>query len=309
MSLDHLTPSVRGGDEGHHPADRDQALAHLGGEIALAADRDQDVGIALGVAGARRALGLENFVADGVHVAAGALQNVGIAVDHRVEQLHQHHFAGDAGRAGARQLVLHQHERLRLVIAHGHQAMAGEDEGHRRGARIFGVRRAHQRRRHVARAVLDIEPAGNLDLLHVLPGRHRDPGQPLHRLVLRRGRFDEIDPDRALRQRGEIGGGDFLQRGFGGDEHRQHGGLRDWAGGPTQQDLARFWQALHDGALAAGRYLRRRDGGRRGPDSAAAARLPKNQPETPEFAAKKTQRPCRSAGRASKVWNYGRFRR
>ena len=85
---------------------------------------------------------------------------------------------------GARQLVFHQQERPRLVIAHGHQAMAGEDEGHRRGARIIGVGRAHQRRRHVARAVLDIEPAGNLDFLHVLPGRHRDPGQPLHRLVL-----------------------------------------------------------------------------------------------------------------------------
>ena len=66
---------------------------------------------------------------------ADALQNVGAAVDHRVEQFHQHHFAGDAGRAGARQLVLHQRERLRLVIAHRHQAVAGEDEGHRRGAR------------------------------------------------------------------------------------------------------------------------------------------------------------------------------
>src|SRR5713101_5892702 len=94
-------------------------------------------------------------------------------------------------------------------------AMPGEHEGYRRGARILGVGGAHQRGRHIARAVLDIEPAGNLDLLHVLAGRHRDPGQPFHRLVLRRGRFHKVDPDRALRQRGEIGLGDFLQRGFG----------------------------------------------------------------------------------------------
>jgi len=38
----------RGRDECHHPPDRDQALAHLGGEVTLAADCDQDVGTALG---------------------------------------------------------------------------------------------------------------------------------------------------------------------------------------------------------------------------------------------------------------------
>jgi hypothetical protein len=37
------------------------------------------------------------------------------------------------------------------------------------------------------------------------------------------------------------------------------------------------------------------------------ARLPKNQPGGKEFAAKKTQPPCRSAGQPSKVWNYDRF--
>jgi hypothetical protein len=161
-----------------------------------------------------------------------ALQNIGVAVDHRVEQFHQHHFTGDAGRAGARQLVLHQHERLWIVVTHRHQAMAGEDEGHRRGARGFGVGRAHQRRRHVAGAVLDIEPAGNLDLLHILPGRYRDPGQPLHGMVFRRRRLDQIDPDRTFRQRGEIGGNDLLQRGFRRHKHREHGELRDRARRP-----------------------------------------------------------------------------
>ena len=104
--------------------------------------------------------------------------------------------------------------------------MAGEDKSDGGGARILGVRRAHQGRRHVARAALAIEPAGDLDLLHVLPGRHRDTGQPLHRLVLRRSRLDQVDPDRGLRQSGKVGSGDFLQRGFRGDKDREHGGLQ-----------------------------------------------------------------------------------
>src|ERR1700687_1778432 len=74
---------------------------------------------------------------------------------------------------------------------------------------------------------------------------------------------------------------------------------------PTQQDLARFWQALHD------RRTNRRSifvaaGWRQGGiDSAAAARLPKNEPKSEGFAAKKTQPGCRNAGSESKVWNYG----
>jgi len=73
----------------------------------------------------------------------------------------------------------------------------------------------------------------------------------------------------------------------------------------TKADLARFWQALHDrrvnpplGFAAAGWQ-------QHGADSAAGADLPKNQPETETSAAKKTQRACRGAGQASKVWNYG----
>ena len=126
-----------------------------------------------------------------------------------------------------------------VVVAHRHQAMAGEDEGDRRGARHVGVGLAHQRRRHVARAVLDIEAAGNLDLLHVLPGRHRDPGQPLHRLVLLGGRLDEVDPDRVLRQRSEIDGDGLLQREVGGNEHRQHGATPEqgYATAPSRTKL------------------------------------------------------------------------
>src|SRR5882757_1881917 len=77
----------------------------------------------------------------------------------------------------------------------------------------------------------------------------------------------------------------------------------------TQQDLARFWQALHDGRIkrrsifvAAGRW-------RSGTESSALAELPQNKPESRCNEVKKTQPACRNAGRASKVWNYDRFRR
>jgi hypothetical protein len=80
----------------------------------------------------------------------------------------------------------------------------------------------HQRRRHVTRTVLDIEAAGDLDLLHVFTGRHRDPGELLDRLVFLGRRLDEVDPDRVFRQRGKIDGDGFFQREVGGDENREH---------------------------------------------------------------------------------------
>lgn len=86
----------------------------------------------LGVAVAL-ALGLEDVVRDLVDLGTAALQNVGAAVDHGVQQLHQHHLTGDGRRAGAGELGLDQGERLGQVITHRHQAVVAEDEGHRRG--------------------------------------------------------------------------------------------------------------------------------------------------------------------------------
>src|ERR1700730_16298522 len=60
----------------------------------------------------------------------------------------------------------------------------------------------------------------------------------------------------------------------------------------TQQDLARFWQALHDGPMSADPHFaplaatRWRPGGA---DPAVRTHLPKNQPQTAELATKKTQ--------------------
>jgi hypothetical protein len=60
---------------------------------------------------------------------------------------------------------------------------------------------------------------------------------------------------------------------------------QEQAGDPTQQDLARFWQALHDRPprICGGRWQQR------GCDSAKRFCLPKNEPETNELAAKKSQ--------------------
>ncbi len=60
------------------------------------------------------------------------------------------------------------------------------------------LRLAHQGRGHVAGAVLDVETAGDLDLLHFLARRNRDAERALDLLVFRRRRRDEVDPHRAL---------------------------------------------------------------------------------------------------------------
>ena len=86
-----------GDDEGDDAADRHKTLAHLGCEVALAADGDQNIGIAFGVAGARRPLGFEDGAADRVDVGAGTLENIGAAIDHRFEQFEQHAFAIETG--------------------------------------------------------------------------------------------------------------------------------------------------------------------------------------------------------------------
>ncbi len=66
---------------------------------------------------------------------------------------------------------------------------------------VFGVAVSDwhiKRRRHVARAVLDIEPARHLDLLHLLARRHGDAEELLDQLVFLHRRRDEIDPHRVL---------------------------------------------------------------------------------------------------------------
>ena len=128
------------------------------------------------------------------------LQNVGGAIDHRVEQFHQHGFAGCAGGQLRQSLLPTITNGLRIVVAHRDQPVAGQDEGDGRGLRRVGVRLAHHGRGHVPRAVLDIETAGDLDLLHLFAGRHRDAEMALDQLVFRdRGGY-EVEPDSVFRK-------------------------------------------------------------------------------------------------------------
>src|SRR6476620_2475399 len=80
-----------------------------------------------------------------------------------------------------------------LVVAYGDKLVAGEDEGDGRCLRCCGIRLAHQRRGHVARAVLDVEPARDLDFLHFLARRDRDAERALEHLVFAASRGDEVE--------------------------------------------------------------------------------------------------------------------
>ena len=71
-----------------------------------------------------------------------------------------------------------------------------------RGTSVFGM--AHQRRRHEPRAILHIEPAGDLDLLHFLAGRQRDAEGAFDQFVLCGGRRIKIEPHGAV---GELAAG------------------------------------------------------------------------------------------------------
>ena len=71
----------------------------------------------------------------GVDLAADLLQDVRGAVDHGIEEIHHDGLAGDGRRALAGELGADDGERLGLLVAHRGQAMAGQDERHRRGPR------------------------------------------------------------------------------------------------------------------------------------------------------------------------------
>ena len=161
--------------------------------------RMQDAAVVVKVAG--RCLGVENIARNLFDVIAHMLENVGEAVDHGVENVHHDGFAGRVRGTRALESMIDDDERARFVVANGDQAMAGENEGDRRGGRYLRVLMCHQRRGHVTRAVLDVEPAGDFDLLHFPQRGNRDAECVFDRLVLAGGRQFEIDPQRVLRKR------------------------------------------------------------------------------------------------------------
>ena len=72
-------------------SDRDQAFAHLGRQIALAADGLEYLVVASGAVVFR----LKNVMRDLIDLGPDPFKNVGRTIDHRVEQIHQHRFSGD----------------------------------------------------------------------------------------------------------------------------------------------------------------------------------------------------------------------
>src|SRR4029450_7338827 len=85
-------------------SDRDQALAHLGSEVAFFPDRLENFVIAsaaIVAAGVR----LENVVRDLIDLGTDAFQNVARTINHRVKQVHQYRFPGHGRRANPRELV------------------------------------------------------------------------------------------------------------------------------------------------------------------------------------------------------------
>ncbi len=159
---------------------------------------------------------------DLVDLGADALKNIGGAVDDSIKQIHQHAFPGHFRGAGARELVFNDGKGPRVVVTHGCQPVTGENKGDRRRLRCRRVRLAHQRRRHVARAVLDIETAGDLNLLHLLAGRHGDAEHLLDQLVFLHGRRDHVDPHRVVRNLGARLDGNALERRAVRDINRKH---------------------------------------------------------------------------------------
>src|SRR5262245_37255274 len=95
--------------------DRDQALAHLGGEVAFFADCLEDFVVA-SAAIVAPGVRLENVVRDLIDLGPNAFQNVGRTIDHRVEQVHQYGFAGDGRRASTGEFAADNQERTRLVV-------------------------------------------------------------------------------------------------------------------------------------------------------------------------------------------------
>src|SRR5262245_21156554 len=103
--------------------------------------------------------------------------------------------------------------------------MSGQNERHRRRLGRICVGLTHQRRGHVACAVLYIDAAGDLDLLHLLARRHRYANDAFGQLILELGGLIQIEPHRAVRNLLTRGYWDALERQSLRNINRQHARL------------------------------------------------------------------------------------
>src|SRR5215510_13741195 len=137
-----------------------------------------------------------------VDLRPNALEDVCGTVDDSIEQIHQHAFAVDLGGARSSELVFDNRKRPWVVIAHGYKTMTRENKRYRGGLRSRGVRLTHERGCHVSRAILYVESARDLDLLHLFTGRNGDADQLFNGPVFLHARCDHIDPHRIFRDNG-----------------------------------------------------------------------------------------------------------
>jgi hypothetical protein len=181
-------------EEHQKPPGPDQTLAHLGGQIVPAAEAPQNV---LEVAAGARSAGLpEHVVRDLVDFEPDALEHVRHPIDQGVEQPGQHRVAAPIRPGRALAAGSEQRERLRLGVAHRDQAVARQNEGDRGRLRMLRLGLGDDGVGHVQSAVLLVQAARELDLLHLLPGRDPDVEQALDPALFVVGRRYQVEPDR-----------------------------------------------------------------------------------------------------------------
>jgi hypothetical protein len=187
--------------EHQHASQADQTLARL--RIQLAVETDAfDHAPQVAAVGCAIATLRENVAREIVEIGADTLEHVGDPLGKRF-----HDASQQRERAGARGRMLfgvgdELLKRLRIEVAIRHQARAGEDEGHRGRDRPIGVELRGDRRGHVERAVVLVQPVRGLDLLHFLARRHLDAQLALDQLLFVLRRLQQIEPDRLFRNLG-----------------------------------------------------------------------------------------------------------
>ena len=129
-----------------------------------------------------------------VDVGLNPLENVGNPVDGRIENPGEHLLAARTGQAVPTRFRCEMTKGRRLRIAQGQQAMAGENEGDGNDLRHGRIGLRHHGRRHVDGVVFHIEPARDLDFLHVLFGRHIEAELDVDEGHFLFGRVQEVDP-------------------------------------------------------------------------------------------------------------------
>src|SRR5579871_332253 len=106
--------------------------------------------------------------------------------------------------------------------------MARQNERDGRGAWHIGIRLTHQRCRHVAGAILHVEPAGDFDLLHLFPRGYCDAKCTLDQFILRLSRAVQIEPHGAVRYFAVGAEVDAFEGGAARHINREHSPSRIW---------------------------------------------------------------------------------